>query len=239
VDTQHEHTDFGYVIDKEDAKEVLVERIRNFMNENYDMTIRELSKSTGLSESYINKLFAKDVFASMNSIYKLAFGLKVHPLQLLNGIERHIKPKGVVIDKDAEIDELTRNFYQKKVESEFKAAESKLLAMKEAAVSSMLPSELKSINIKDDSMNAAGILNGAILYYDDEKKEVENGDIYVIKPKFLNDKIVRQLWKVEIDDKCKYLLIPCTTHRLKYPIEEFKEEEFDVLGKVDNIALKF
>lgn len=154
-------------------------------------------------------------------------------MQLLNGIEPHIKPNGVIIDKDGEIDVPTRNFYQKKVESEYKVVENKL-SMRELAVSS----SLKYITVKDDSMNATRILKRAILYYDDENKEVENGSIYVVKFKDLSDKIVRQLWKVVIDEKYKYLLIPCTTDRFKYPVEEYKEE-FTVLGKVENITLKF
>lgn len=226
--------EFGYFKDKKDASIVLVERIRNSLKVNDNMSLRELSRKTGLSESFINKLMATDVITSMKSLYKIAYVLDVHPLYLLNGLELHIKPKGLKIDKDTEIDELLRNYYEKKVEAEYSVEKKKLDSIKEVAASKV-ESDLKSIIIDDFSMNAAGISKNATLYYSENSVEIVNGGIYVIK--YFNDKMVRRLWKITFESQSKYLLIPYSTFMYDYPILELEELEFDVIGKVESLSM--
>lgn len=226
--------EFGQFKDKEQATKILAERIRNCLKSNNEMSLRELSRRTGLSESFINKLMAADVITSMKSLYKIAYTLDVHPLYLLNGLERHIKPKGLKIE-DANIDELLIEYYKKKVEAEYSSEKVKLDALQEVAASSNQPSELKSMIIKDCSMNAAGIAENATIYYNEESIEVVNGGIYVIK--YFNDKMVRRLWKVTFEDQYKYLLISYSTFMYDYPILELEELEFDVIGKVESLSM--
>ena len=68
----NEHFEFAFFKDndqdKEQAKQVLADRIRQHLVNN-DISLKELGRKTGLSDSFINKLLAKNVMASLESVF--------------------------------------------------------------------------------------------------------------------------------------------------------------------------
>jgi transcriptional regulator with XRE-family HTH domain len=223
--------------EEETARKVFGARLKR-LTELKGYRYNEIAQKINVSASSISDIFNGRYFPALTTVFKLASELNTEYVELLEGVEQYMCPKGLKLDKQSP--DFINNYYKaiekkyaryeedRRIEGDIVIRHEVTKGINELTVISK--DELNDLSIDDDFMAAIGIRKGMTVSYKIYEGDFKNGGIYVVYLHESNVKLIRRIW--EYDDKL--ILIPCSADP-NLPIVEHHKNKVEILGTVQRV----
>ncbi len=223
---------------QEQARKILGERLKREAKKakkKYD----DLAHETGITRSYLSRVFNGHQTPSIETLYKLSKVLNFEVEDIVTDLEYWILPKGFKFNsKDISTKELEKYYglLDKSISLlKFKDKNTNKYYVKGSGKKNVLTKKSKaSLKVRDDSMNMLGIFkDDDIIIIDKELdlNDVQSGKIYLVKAKRENDIKLRKVFKAEEE----FILVPYSNSP-NYEITSIHFEDLDWIKRAIMIA---